>query len=449
MKKLLLMLPIIFFACAAYAQIKPSGQNFTPGHTIRVLNSAGTVVGDAGGAGGSNNNGQGYLTELGITNKGLPFCINDALTNTPGGYHRFCFGANSLGGALLSYDPMGGASPLPLQVELNGAVYSFPPTGNGNVLGPTSSNVGCLAFFNNLTGTLLADNNWCGTGYGILAPTDYSFTMQGKGVFQVGGLSGPFMFNDTALDTISFQAKSGAGPSGDTTNLQLYPPIVGGKAFVNITKLASLSPAGSERLIIGTDGSTYVFAQVVEGTGTCHNVEFTDGVSASPAFTLTCGSGPINPSILLGNGGSITGYAAGISGNLLLDVSSGNDLELGAGANISSVVASKSLFAAQGIFLGNGQAITGVAAGVGGNSMIWINPSNALVLGEGANITEIDADKVFDTPGLILSTATPTASSGKIGFGTTTVAAASCGGGSVAACLVVNFGGTNHYIPFY
>ena len=54
--------------------------------------------------------------------------INDALTNAPGGYHRMCMGANALGGGLLSYDALGGASPLPFQIMVNGNPV-FPITG--------------------------------------------------------------------------------------------------------------------------------------------------------------------------------------------------------------------------------------------------------------------------------------------------------------------------------
>ena len=92
----------------AEAQIKPSGSSFTPGHTTRVMNPQGTVLGDAGGSAGSSLPGQSYLTELGITNTGTPLCINDALTNAAGGYHAFCVGANALGGGLISYNAFGG-----------------------------------------------------------------------------------------------------------------------------------------------------------------------------------------------------------------------------------------------------------------------------------------------------------------------------------------------------
>ena len=118
-------------AWSAWAQVQPSG-SFTPGHTARILNPGGTAIGDAGGSAGSAKNGSGYLTELGITNTGTPFCINDALTNAPGGYHQFCFGANALGGGLISYQALGGASPKPLVFNINGVnVPLIPGTVSG------------------------------------------------------------------------------------------------------------------------------------------------------------------------------------------------------------------------------------------------------------------------------------------------------------------------------
>jgi hypothetical protein len=120
-----LCLAVVFAPGLASAQyIQPSGQ-FTPGHAVRCLNSLCTAVGDAGGANGAASTGpsaQKYLTELGVTNTGTPFCINDALVDSASGYHQFCFGANALGVGLISYNAYGGATPLALQCNVNGVV---------------------------------------------------------------------------------------------------------------------------------------------------------------------------------------------------------------------------------------------------------------------------------------------------------------------------------------
>jgi hypothetical protein len=72
------------------------------------------VIGDAGPANAGN------ITELGLTNTGTPFCINDQLTTNPTGYHQFCLGALALGGGLMNYGAYNGATPLPFTVSTGG-----------------------------------------------------------------------------------------------------------------------------------------------------------------------------------------------------------------------------------------------------------------------------------------------------------------------------------------
>lgn len=157
----------ILLAAPAWAQIQPSG-TFTPGHALRVLNSQGTAVGDAGGSAGSSTPGSGYLTELGITNTGTPLCINDALTNATSGYHQLCLGANALGGGLISYNAYGGATPLGVTANINGVSYSFPGTGSGNMLGPALTTSGAMVVWNSADGTLTA--NTAIDGYTSVVP---------------------------------------------------------------------------------------------------------------------------------------------------------------------------------------------------------------------------------------------------------------------------------------
>jgi hypothetical protein len=132
----------------------------TPGHTVRCADSTCATLTDGGGSGGSETPGQGYLTELGITASGTPFCIDDNFTGAPGstaGYHRLCFGANALGGGIISYNAYG-APPLPFIFNINGVNIPIPGAGTGTVVGPISSAVGDVAVFNNTTGTIIADS---------------------------------------------------------------------------------------------------------------------------------------------------------------------------------------------------------------------------------------------------------------------------------------------------
>jgi hypothetical protein len=171
MKRIIFAL-VLALPSMAYAQVQPSG-TFTPGHAMRVLNSAGTAVGDAGGSAGSSKNGQNYLTEIGITNTGTPLCVNDALTNAASGYHQLCLGANALGGGLISYNAYGGASALPFNFNLNGTTVPFPGTGNGNVIGPTSPVGGAndLAIWNG-SGVVIKDASTAFPSSFSTTPTD-------------------------------------------------------------------------------------------------------------------------------------------------------------------------------------------------------------------------------------------------------------------------------------
>ena len=131
----LVALLIVFLGAAAaraQTQNQPVYQSglVTPGHPVQWLQNG--VVGDAGGAAGGTVPGVGYLTELGITNTGTPFCINDALITSQNGYHQFCLGSlatiGGATGAFLTYNAYGGAAPQSIYLNLNGVNYpiAFP-----------------------------------------------------------------------------------------------------------------------------------------------------------------------------------------------------------------------------------------------------------------------------------------------------------------------------------
>ena len=112
-----------------HAQNQPIYQtgSVTRGHPWSVMSNG--VAGDAGGPANGN------LTGVGITNTGLPSCINDAPISSPSGYHQLCLGSQATVGTTGA--PPGG--------------------GGGAVVGPATSGVGDLALFNNTSGTLLKD----------------------------------------------------------------------------------------------------------------------------------------------------------------------------------------------------------------------------------------------------------------------------------------------------
>lgn len=129
-----------WLAWAQGGQVLQSG-SITPHHPARWVTSG--VIGDGGGAAGATDQGGNYLSELGITNTGTPFCINDSLISSTSGYHQFCLGANSLGGGLLSYNAYGGAPSLPLNCMINGVFV--PNCFNGGGGGGTGCIVNAVA----------------------------------------------------------------------------------------------------------------------------------------------------------------------------------------------------------------------------------------------------------------------------------------------------------------
>jgi hypothetical protein len=221
LKKTLFAIILALVPAVAWAQ---SGQ-FTPGHAIRATTPQGVPFSDAGGAAGSAISGSGYLTELGVTATGTPVCINDALTNAPGGYHRFCIGANALGGGLISYDALAGAAPLGLNIEVNGTLFPFPGSGAGNVHGPSSSVVSNLVGFANTAGTLISD-----LGIPLVAIPHSAITMYpGPSVAPIDPTSGWTAFNtDGAListagtQTSGFQEVLAKLRTGTNPSLMIY-----------------------------------------------------------------------------------------------------------------------------------------------------------------------------------------------------------------------------------
>lgn len=85
----------------------------TPGH-LPVIEYPG-VLQDAG----PSTNGK--ITSLGLLGAGTPLAINDAPVSGP--YHQLAFGANALGGGLITYNAYNGAATLPLTISANGTTF--------------------------------------------------------------------------------------------------------------------------------------------------------------------------------------------------------------------------------------------------------------------------------------------------------------------------------------
>ncbi len=184
----------------------------TGGHVVEWFQSG--VVADPGGSQ------DGAITALGLTGSGTPFCIQDAFSSSPGGYHALCLGANVLGGgAIISYNNYGGAAALPLQFNINGTVYNF-PFAIGGILGPPSTTVGHLVLWNNTVGTLVSDGGLPGSvsSVGLALPASV-FSVSGSPITAAGTLTGSLV--NQAINVVW------AGPSLGTPATPTFRALVG------------------------------------------------------------------------------------------------------------------------------------------------------------------------------------------------------------------------------
>ena len=98
-------------------------------------------------------------------------------TTTAQSYHYLCFDANANGGGLILYGAAGGASAIPLYLNINGSQIPIQiGLGGGNVTGPVSSTVGHLATWGNALGTSLVDSPISSSALAAVALPLYSTT---------------------------------------------------------------------------------------------------------------------------------------------------------------------------------------------------------------------------------------------------------------------------------
>lgn len=74
---------------------------------------------------------------------------------------------------------------------------------------------------------------------------------------------------------------------------------------------------------------------------------------------------------------------------------------------------------------------------------------NALLVDTAGTEYIWSAAGLITTANVALTSAAPTVSANQIGYGSTTAAASNCGVISATACIVVNIGGTTHYVPYF
>lgn len=124
--------------------------NITPSHLAKWFTPG--VIGDAGTSQVPGINTLGILSQ-----NPCPFAINTGQAPAPN--NQLCFGVVPGQFARISLTPLSGASPIPLQFDINGVIYNFPFT-VGGIVGPSSTTPGDFACWSTNNGQALLD---CGT----------------------------------------------------------------------------------------------------------------------------------------------------------------------------------------------------------------------------------------------------------------------------------------------
>ena len=350
MRATLALILWLVMSAVAYAQPLQQAGTLTPGHALRVVTDG--VVADAGSAAGASTYNGGYLTSLGITATGLPFCINDALTSAVGGYHQLCLGASSLGGGLISFNAEGGASQTPFSFNVNGTTYAFPFV-IGGIVGPTVSVINDLACWNNLTGTLLLD-----------CPST-SLTAIGTittGTWNATPIANAFLANSTI---------SGVSLGGTLNSLTFGTHLTAGGSSYN----------GSSGITISTDATNADTVSTIvarDSSGNFSAGTITASLIGGASLDLPLSGGTLSGALHLGSN-TVDGSAIAFTGGTLsgISVSSGT----WSGGTLAGSIAGTPIFTAAPTFAGN---LT-IGSGTGGTSALFQGNSGA----SGAAIFEI------------------------------------------------------------
>lgn len=140
------------------------------------------------------------MKEIGITNSGTPFCLNDAPTTGP--YHQLCLGANFGGNGIVSYQAYNGAPVQSLMCNINGVIIPCelsasnvqnlpgPLSVAGDITTPSSINAGG----NIIAGSLVQGGTIHSVGDAdVGGDLGVSGTVYTNGITDYGGLTAAFL----------------------------------------------------------------------------------------------------------------------------------------------------------------------------------------------------------------------------------------------------------------
>ena len=399
---------LAFLGSAALAQVVPlQGGPWTAGR-VPMYSSSGNsqpVIQDSGPAGGgavgrgiseglyvARGTGTPPYAAQGTGPFGTNVCDYDGPVTSAAGYHFLCFSANAQGGGLISYGAGGGASTLPLQINVNGtlAPLSFAAVSPLTISGGNLS-LGIDAQFAVVSNKLALAS----VAGGDLLANATAGSAEPSGVTPSAWLS---QWCSLSADQVPYSTGASTwgclgllGTSHTWTGTQTFSPSIavgsGGTGASTFTANAPLIGAGASPVTVGSrSGTTTVFATAsgALANGDCVSLNNGNMIDAGGPCTTGGGGGTVTAgtanqlAYYATTAATVSGLASGNNGTLVTD---------GSGVpSISSTLPS----AVQGNITALGTIATGVWHGTavvptyGGTGLATLT-ANAVMLGEGTS----------------------------------------------------------------
>lgn len=291
---------------------------------------------------------------------------------------------NSATGAFLSYNPYGGAAPLPLYFNINGINYQFPFT-TGGVVGPSSSTIGHCAVWNNTTGTLLSDTP-CGAGGSGFPITLGSTGIAGSSTTStISGLTltAPTINGGALSGTLSGSPSFGGVPLFTGLSVGTQVSCLG-LTSGNALALSSAACGAGGGLPSLTNGQI-----LANATGSTAIAQAT-GLIAGSGITITAAGG--NFTIGASGSGGVSGPGSSVNGDLSCwNGTSGNALSDCGIAGVNVVQSSRTI-ATTSPLTGGGNLSSNLNLGI-------TIPTASLLGGSGGNFSSVAIGSGLDLIG--------------------------------------------------
>lgn len=375
MRRVVLLLAAALLALASPATAQQSilqGGSWTAGHGLMYTAPTGgqPIAQDAGGAAGGVTGVNPF--ERGLTLRGTgsapfanagsgPLSTNDCNYDGPttGPNHYLCFSANAQGGGLIAYGAAGGASALPLSLNINGAVTTIPA--GGLITGPGSATSGHLATWGTYPEILdggAVPSVVAGTGLSVIGGPAYTVSLTSSGMtfgaqtVSLGGsatvqgaggkiqlasgtaTNGHCVQFDASGNTVDAGGSCTTGGGGGTVSSGLINQLAwyaaGGTTVSGLTTANSgvlITSAGGVPSIATTLPASLTIPTATLTSPTISGATISTSSLASPTFTGTvAGAGTVPNAVLVNSGTTVNGQVCTLGSSCVVSATSAASL---------------------------------------------------------------------------------------------------------------------------